>query len=145
MYCMNCGQKLPEDVNFCIKCGANQRVEVDKTDIKLNVELIYNQSGVDIYSKDENTIKELYDICSSKIGKQFIKNLSKVNANENLSGFQYTKRFLSFKDDSNEVIIGCVKAYLMHAGWEFKTNTRGFDTSGYKVVFSKYIIEEIEK
>jgi hypothetical protein len=140
MFCKNCGQQLPDDVNFCMNCGEAQRVKGDKNGVKLLIELIYNETGVDIYSNDKEIINELHSVSSENIKAQYLKQLSKINENESLCGFQYTKRFLSgFNDKSVEIIISSVKTYLIKNGWESSTNTRGFDTSKYKIVFTKYV------
>jgi hypothetical protein len=139
MLCKNCGLQLPDDVNFCMNCGESQRAKDDKKDTKLFIELIYNEAGVDIYSNHKEVVNELYIISSAKIKTQYQKQLSEITSNENLCGFHYSKKFLSgFKDKSIEIIITSLKAYLIENAWECSTNTRGFDTSKYKMVFTKY-------
>ena len=43
-YCYNCGQKLPEIANFCIRCGANQN-EINTETENIEVAPVYHQES----------------------------------------------------------------------------------------------------
>src|SRR4051812_36040494 len=101
MYCKNCGEQLPEDANYCDKCGNRQNKKTNKKDDKFITQLIYNRSGVDVFSNELTAINELYRICESSIEDKYKKNLGKINTGENLWTFQYSKGIFSgFKDEN---------------------------------------------
>jgi hypothetical protein len=138
MYCKNCGVQLPENANYCEKCGDRQNTKENKKDDKFTIQMIYNRSGVDVFSNERTAINELYNICETNIEDKYKKYLGKINSGENLWTFQYSKGvFSGFKDDNILRIVSLGKKYLIENNWEDKSKARGFDTSDYKVIFTK--------
>jgi hypothetical protein len=137
MKCKKCGAELPDNVNFCMVCGTKLKDSAPQAMDKLYVELIYNQTGIDIYSNNESIVGSLHDLIKSKLTEKNLTKLTEIKSSVNLFLFQYTKKFLSFGDDSCDVIISSSKEYLTSCGWEYNKRVRGFDTSKYKLVFTK--------
>lgn len=138
MYCKNCGEQLPEDANYCEKCGERQNKKGNKKDDRFVTQLIYNSSGIDVFSSELTAINDLHRICENSIEAKFKKNLGEINVGENLWTFQYTKGMFSvFKDDNILRIVSLGRQYLIDNQWEDKSKARGVDTSDYKVIFSK--------
>jgi hypothetical protein len=138
MYCKNCGAQLPEDANYCEKCGDRQNKKGNKNDDKFITQLIYNRSGLDVFSNEKTTINELYNIFENNIEDKYKKKLGKINSGENLWTFQYSMgMFTILKDDNILKLVSLGKEYLIKNNWEDKTKARGINTSDYKVIFSK--------
>lgn len=139
MKCSKCGIEIPDNVNFCMNCGEKLKENAPAATDRLYVELIFNQTGVDVYSNNESVVSELYDLAKATIKEKNINLLSEIKASVNLFLFQYSKKFFSFRDDSCEKILSSSKEYLTSKGWEYKQRIRGFDTSKYKMVFTKVV------
>lgn len=139
MKCKNCGAELPENVNFCMSCGEKLKDNIPSAKEKLYVELIFNQSGIDVYSNNESIVSELYDLIKVTLKEKNLNKLSEIKSSVNLFVFRYSKKFLSFGDDSCDKILSSSNKYLTEKGWEYNKRVRGFDTSKYKLVFTKFI------
>jgi hypothetical protein len=138
MYCKNCGQQLPDEAIYCEKCGERQSSKSNKKNDKFITQLIYNRSGVDVFSNEKTTIDELYNICEANIEDKYKKNLGKINSGESLWTFQYSKGAFSFlKDDNILRLVSLGKKYLLDNNWDDKSSATGANTSDYKAIFTK--------
>lgn len=62
MYCTNCGTELPENANFCLKCGVRTAKGVEG-----KVPLPYREIASDI----ENRLEEAFATASEEIKRAF--------------------------------------------------------------------------
>lgn len=100
MYCAKCGQQLPDDANFCLKCGAPQKAGVSATSVApVERELYSDNSSTDgnvtlttskiivkgqtihqimyrditsmTVQRDATTLRKRYDLLISAGGRQY--------------------------------------------------------------------------
>lgn len=63
MFCKYCGNQLPDDVNFCPKCGTINDIAEGKADHAVRVEPSYSEPAVDVI--DEQKAKEKKELGGS--------------------------------------------------------------------------------
>jgi hypothetical protein len=92
MYCGSCGQELPDDANFCLRCGAPQQSESERSSLSGDVERELRQYVIDKKSTLVITnTRVIYDI-RGFLGSRVEVPLRHITGVEKLGGIVRVRR-----------------------------------------------------
>lgn len=118
MYCIQCGEEIPNDAVFCCYCGKPQNDKVKQVNVKqIHVETHSDGTNFDASSIDKATMDELHQEFENAFGMKDV-------AYEYKDGFYklYSTKFRMFSGDYKNIrmVPGFLEKFFIDRGFSKK-------------------------